>query len=248
MAAYDELADRVVLITGGANGIGRAMVEAFHAQGAVVCFCDLDDKAGARLAKRLGERAEFAKVNLTREADIKRWVAKAAKRHGAIRVLINNAARDPRIALEDVTAKAWDDLFAANIRAYFLTCREASPHLAKASSIINFSSITIHTAPVQMSSYVATKAAAIGLTRSLARELGPRRIRVNTIAPGWIMTERQLKEHVTPAVKRQIRAEQCIPDLIQTEEVADVALFLASDASRAMTGQQFVVDRGWVHE
>ena len=248
MAAYDELADRVVLITGGPNGIGRSMVEAFHAQGAVVCFCDLDDKAGARLAKRLGERAEFAKVNLTREADIKRWVAKAATRHGAIRVLISTAARDPRIALEDVTAKAWDDLFAANIRAYFLTCREAAPHLAKASSIINFSSITIHTAPVQMSSYVATKAAAIGLTRSLARELGPRRIRVNSIAPGWIMTERQLKEHVTPAVKRQIRAEQCIPDLIQTEEVADVALFLASDASRAMTGQQFVVDRGWVHE
>ena len=248
MAAYDELADRVVLITGGPNGIGRSMVEAFHAQGAVVCFCDLDDKAGARLAKRLGERAEFAKVNLTREADIKRWVAKAAKRHGNIHVLINNAARDPRIALEDVSAKAWDDLFAGNIRAYFLTCREASPHLAKGASIINFSSITIHTAPVQMSSYVATKAAAIGLTRSLARELGLRRIRVNSIAPGWIMTERQLKEHVTPAVKRQIRAEQCIPDLIQTEEVADVALFLASDASRAMTGQQFVVDSGWVHD
>ena len=248
MATYDELAGRLVLITGGANGIGQAMVEAFHAQGAVVCFCDLDDRTGARMAKRLGDRAEFAKVNLCREAGIKRWVAHLAKRHGDIHVLINNAARDPRIALKGVSAKAWDDLFAGNIRAYFLTCREASPHLAKGASIINFSSITIHTAPVQMSSYVATKAAAIGLTRSLARELGPRRIRVNSIAPGWIMTERQLKEHVTPAVKRQIRAEQCIPDLIQTEEVADVALFLASDASRAMTGQQFVVDRGWVHE
>ncbi|MBC8242867.1 MAG: SDR family oxidoreductase [Verrucomicrobia bacterium] len=248
MASYDELAGRVVLITGGANGIGRAMVKAFHAQGAAVCFCDVDEKAGSRLAKRLGDRAEFATVNLCREADIKRWVARLAKRHGAIHVLINNAARDPRIALEDVTAKAWDDLFAANIRAQFLTCREASPHLAKGASIINFSSITIHTAPVQMSSYVATKAATIGLTRSLARELGPRCIRVNCIAPGWIMTERQLKEHVTPAVKRQIRSAQCIPDLIQAEEVADVALFLASDASRAMTGQQFVVDRGWVHE
>ena len=248
MASYDELAGRVVLITGGANGIGLAMVEAFHAQGAVVCFCDLDQKAGSRLAKSLGDRAEFAKVNLCRETDIKRWVDRLAKRHGAIHVLINNAARDPRIVLEDVTAKAWDDLFAANIRAQFLTCREASPHLAKGASIINFSSITIHTAPVQMSSYVATKAATIGLTRSLARELGPRRIRVNCIAPGWIMTERQLKEYVTPAVKRQIREAQCIPDLIQTEEVADVALFLASDVSRAMTGQQFVVDRGWVHE
>ena len=246
MAVYDELAGRLVLITGGANGIGRAMVEAFHVQEAVVCFCDLDEKAGARLAKRLGDRAEFAKVNLTSEADIKRWVARLAKRHGDIHVLINNAARDPRIALEDVTAKAWDDLFAANIRAYFLTCREASPHLAKGASIVNFSSITFYTAPVNMSAYVATKAATIGLTRSLARELGPRRIRVNTISPGWIMTKRQLSDHVTPAVKRQIRREQCIPDLNQPDEVADVALFLASDASRAVTGQEILVDRGWV--
>lgn len=246
MAVYDELAGRLVLITGGANGIGRAMVEAFHVQEAVVCFCDLDEKAGARLAKRLGDRAEFAKVNLTSEAEIKRWMARVAKRHGDIHVLINNAAYDPRIALEDVTTKAWDDLFAINIRAYFLACREASLHLAKGASIVNFSSITFYTAPVNMSAYVATKAAAIGLTRSLARELGPRRIRVNTISPGWIMTERQLSDHVTPAVKRQIRREQCIPDLNQPDEVADVALFLASDSSRAVTGQEILVDRGWV--
>ena len=246
MAVYVELAGRLVLITGGANGIGRAMVEAFHVQEAVVCFCDLDEKAGARLAKRLGDRAEFAKVNLTSEAEIKRWMARVAKRHGDIHVLINNAAYDPRIALEDVTTKAWDDLFAVNIRAYFLACREASLHLAKGASIVNFSSITFYTAPVNMSAYVATKAAAIGLTRSLARELGPRRIRVNTISPGWIMTERQLSDHVTPAVKRQIRREQCIPDLNQPDEVADVALFLASDSSRAVTGQEILVDRGWV--
>ena len=246
MAVYDELAGRLVLITGGANGIGRAMVEAFHVQEAVVCFCDLDEKAGARLAKRLGDRAEFAKVNLTSEAEIKRWMARVAKRHGDIHVLINNAACDPRIALEDVTSKAWNDLFAINIRAYFLACREASLHLAKGASIVNFSSITFYTAPVNMSAYVATKAAAIGLTRSLARELGPRRIRVNTISPGWIMTERQLSDHVTPAVKRQIRREQCIPDLNQPDEVADVALFLASDSSRAVTGQEILVDRGWV--
>ena len=246
MAVYDELAGRLVLITGGANGIGRAMVEAFHEQEAVVCFCDLDEKAGARLAKRLGDRAEFAKVNLTSEVEIKRWVARVAKRHGDIHVLINNAACDPRIALEDVTSKAWNDLFAINIRAYFLVCREASLHLAKGASIVNFSSITFYTAPVNMSAYVATKAAAIGLTRSLARELGHRRIRANTISPGWIMTERQLSDHVTPAVKRQIRMEQCIPDLNQPDEVADVALFLASDSSRAVTGQEILVDRGWV--
>ena len=247
MATYAELAGRSVLITGGANGIGQAMVEAFHAQGAVVSFCDMDEAGGKRLAKRLAKRVEFTKVNLSREVEIKRWIAKVARRHSSIDVLINNAARDPRIKFEDVLAKDWDDLFAGNLRGYFLTCREASPHLAKGSSVINFSSITRFNGPEEMSTYVATKAGAIGLSRSLARELGPRRIRVNTISPGWIMTDRQLDEHVTPAIKRELRKIQCIPDLTQPDEVADVALFLASDASRAVTGQDILVDRGWRH-
>tara|TARA_B100000614_G_scaffold262372_1_gene295510 strand:+ start:1895 stop:2641 length:747 start_codon:yes stop_codon:yes gene_type:complete len=247
MATYAELAGRTVLITGGANGIGQAMVEAFHVQGATVSFCDMDEAGGKRLAKRLAKRAEFTKVNLLRELEINRWIAKVAKRHGSIDVLINNAARDPRIKFENVSAKDWDDLFASNLRAYFLTCREASPHLAKGASVINFSSITRFNGPEEMSTYVATKAGAIGLSRSLARELGQRRIRVNTISPGWIMTDRQLDEHVTPAIKRELRKIQCIPDLNQPDEVADVALFLASDASRAVTGQDILVDRGWRH-
>ena len=151
------------------------------------------------------------------------------------------------LEFEDVSAKDWDDLFAGNLRGYFLTCREASPHLAKGASVINFSSITRFNGPEEMSTYVATKAGAIGLSRSLARELGSRRIRVNTISPGWIMTDRQLDEHVTPAIKRELRKIQCIPDLNQPDEVADVALFLASDASRAVTGQDILVDRGWRH-
>ena len=247
MATYAELAERTVLITGGANGIGQAMVEAFHVQGATVSFCDMDEAGGKRLAKRLAKRVEFTKVNLSREVEIKRWIAKVAKRHSSIDVLINNAARDPRIKFEDVSAKDWDDLFAGNLRGYFLTCREASPHLSKGASVINFSSITRFNGPEEMSTYVATKAGAIGLSRSLARELGSRRIRVNTISPGWIMTDRQLDEHVTPAIKRELRKIQCIPDLNQPDEVADVALFLASDASRAVTGQDILVDRGWRH-
>ena len=247
MATYAELSGRTVLITGGANGIGQAMVEAFHVQGATVSFCDMDEAGGKRLAKRLAKRVEFTKVNLSREVEIKRWVAKVAKRHSSIDVLINNASRDPRIKFEDVSAKDWDDLFAGNLRGYFLTCREASPHLAKGASVINFSSITRFNGPEEMSTYVATKAGAIGLSRSLARELGSRRIRVNTISPGWIMTDRQLDEHVTPAIKRELRKIQCIPDLNQPDEVADVALFLASNASRAVTGQDILVDRGWRH-
>ena len=247
MASYEDLSNRLVLITGGANGIGQAMVEAFHTQGAIVSFCDLDQAGGKRLVKRLGQRISFTKVDLTRELDIKRWVAKEAKRYGNIHVLVNNAARDPRSKLENIKVKAWDDLFAGNLRAYFLTCREASPHLAESASIINFSSITFHNGPEEMSAYVATKSATIGLTRSLARELGPRRIRVNTISPGWIMTDRQLKEYVSSSIKRELKKIQCIPDLNQPEEVAEVALFLASDVSRAVTGQEILVDRGWTH-
>ena len=115
------------------------------------------------------------------------------------------------------------------------------------SAIINFGSVTFHMGPTNMSAYVATKGGVIGFTRSLARELGPRRIRVNTISPGWVMTARQLREYVSPATKKLIRRAQCIPDLIQPREIAEVVLFLASDASRTITGQELLADRGWQH-
>jgi NAD(P)-dependent dehydrogenase (short-subunit alcohol dehydrogenase family) len=136
---------------------------------------------------------------------------------------------------------------ARNLRACMLTVREAAPAMTAGSSIINLSSITFHQGPALMSAYVATKAGLIGMTRSLARELGPRRIRVNTVSPGWVMTERQLRQYVTPAIRRLIRKAQCIPDLLQPEEIAQVILFLASDGSRAITGQELLVDRGWAH-
>ena len=166
-------------------------------------------------------------------------------REKQIHALINNAAADPRIPLEKTSVAAWDTLFARNLRAYFLTCRESVKWMRADAAIVNFSSVTMHNAPANMSAYVATKAGIQGLTRSLARELGPRRIRVNTLSPGWVMTERQLRDYVTPANRRLIRREQCIPDLIQPSEIASVAVFLASDSSRAMTGQELLVDRGW---
>ena len=242
-ASYSDLRDQTVVITGGANGIGAAMVRAFHAEGAGVHFCDVDEKAGKTLQKELAV-VSFTRVDLTKENQIRRWV-----RHikTPIHALINNAARDPRMPLHTMSAKDWDDLFATNLRAYFLMAREVAPRMTSGGSIINFSSITYHTAPAAMSAYVATKGGALAFTRSLARELGPRGIRVNTISPGWIMTERQLKQFVTPAVKRLIRASQCVPDLLQPEEIAEIALFLASNASRAITGQEILADRGWAH-
>ena len=247
MASFPELQNQTVLITGGANGIGAAMVRAFAQQGAHVEFCDVDASAAAKLVKELGKQATFTKVDLLKEKQIAKWIQAVAKRRGDIHAVINNAASDPRIALEDTTAKAWDTLHARNLRAYFIVCREALPHLKTGSSIINFSSITVHNGPPVMSAYVSTKAGITGFSRSLARELGPRGIRVNIISPGWIMTERQLKEYVTPAAKKLIRQSQCIPTLNVPEEVADVTLFLASDLSRAVTGQELLVDRGWVH-
>ena len=245
---YSDLRDQTVLVTGGANGIGAAIVRSFHAQNARVFFCDTDADAGRSLAKELGERVTFTRVDLAREAQIVRWVKQVTRDGWPVRVLVNNAARDPRMTLENMSAKQWDDLFATNLRAYFLMARETAPHMpGGAGAIINLASITFHIAPAAMSAYVATKGGVLGFTRSLARELGPRGIRVNTLSPGWIMTERQLKELVTPAVKRLIRRSQCIPDLLRPEEIADVVLFLASNASRAITGQEILADRGWAH-
>ena len=246
MALYDDIRGAPVLITGGANGIGAAMVRAFAGQGARVFFCDVSNEAGKALAAELGANVAFARVNLMREAEIARWIKKVAARDG-IRVLINNAARDPRMTLDSMSAADWDDLFAINLRAYFLTAREASPHMKAGASIINFASITFHQGSTPMSAYVATKGAVLGFSRSLARELGPRGIRVNTLSPGWIMTDRQLREFVTPEAKRTIRRAQCIPDLLQPEDIAEVALFLASNASRSITGQELLCDRGWQH-
>lgn len=248
MISYSDLRDQIVLVTGGANGIGAAIVRAFHAQEARVFFCDTDAAGGTALAKELGERVAFTRVDLTSEAQVVRWVKQITKTGKPVRAMVNNAARDPRMTLESMSVKDWDDLFATNLRAYFLMARETAPLMTDgAGAIINLASITFHEGPAAMSAYVATKGGVMGFTRSLARELGPRGIRVNTVSPGWIMTKRQLKQFVTPAVKRLIRSSQCIPELLQPEDIADVVLFLASTASRAITGQEILADRGWAH-
>lgn len=236
-----------MLITGGANGIGAAMVRAFCAQGAEVFFCDMDTRAGQALEREMNGRAKFARVDLTREREIITWIGGITKARRRIDVLINNAARDPRIDFARMTAVQWDELHAVNLRAYFLTAREASRAMKAGAAIVNFASIVFHEGPATLTAYTATKGGVLGFTRSLARALGQRRIRVNTVSPGWVMTERQLREFVTPAVKRLIRKSQCVPDLLQPEDIADVALFLASDASRAITGQEILADRGWHH-
>jgi NAD(P)-dependent dehydrogenase (short-subunit alcohol dehydrogenase family) len=248
MPIYEDLRGKVVLLTGGANGIGEATVRALHDQGAQIYFCDVDAKAGKRLSAELGEGVFFSKVDLRQEKPVRAWVQSVGKSRGQIDVLINNAAADPRMALEAMRAKTWDDLFALNLRAYFLTSQAAVPYMQRGGeSIVNLASIVFHQGPAGLSAYVATKSGIIGFTRSLARELGPRRIRVNVVSPGWVMTERQVRQYVTPDAKKTILRSQCIPDLLQPDELAEVILFLASDSSRALTGQELLADRGWYH-
>lgn len=242
-----DFRERVVVVTGGANGIGESIVRAFHSAGAQVCFCDLDENKGGSLANELKERVDFRLVDLAQENQIVEWVRRAGEIHGRIDVLVNNAARDPRIPLEQCSAADWDALFATNLRSYFLMARESARWLRSGSSIVNVASITFHQGPPAMSAYVATKGGIIAFTRSLARELGPRGIRVNTVSPGWVMTERQLRQFITPEITEMIKRSQCIPELLQPGEIADVVLFLGSHASRAITGQELLVDRGWYH-
>jgi NAD(P)-dependent dehydrogenase (short-subunit alcohol dehydrogenase family) len=177
-----------------------------------------------------------------------RWSISRIKREAkSIRALVNNAARDPRIPFLETTAQQWDDLFALNVRAYFLTARECAPAMPRGGSIINLSSVVLYNTPKSLVAYVATKGGVLGFTRCLARELGGRGLRVNCVSPGWVFTERQKRDFLDEESKRLIEDRQCVADFIQPSEIADVILFLASDLSTAVTGQEILADRGWEH-
>lgn len=247
MAQFSELQGQAVLVTGGANGIGEATVRLFHQHGARVFFCDKDGVAGARLAQELGSNVCFQALDLKDEGAIVSWVAGIKAARPTIRALVNNAAYDPRIPFLETSSQQWDDLFAINTRACFLTARECVPVMAAGASIVNVTSVVFHNTPKNLVAYVATKGGLMGFTRCLARELGDRRIRVNCVSPGWVFTERQKQEHLDEAAKRMIHERQCIPDHLQPDEIARVILFLASDLSAAVTGQEILADRGWAH-
>jgi D-xylose 1-dehydrogenase len=199
------------------------------------------------VAAELGGAVSFQSVDLTSESAILDWTAAIQREAKSIHALINNAAWDPRIPFLETTTRQWDDLFAVNLRAYFLMARECAPAMPAGAAIVNLSSVTIYNTPPQMVAYVATKGGVLGFTRCLARELGSRRVRVNCVSPGWVFTERQMRDYLTEENKRLVQERQCIPDFIQPEEMADVILFLASDLSACVTGQEILADRGWMH-
>lgn len=250
---YPSLGGRLVFISGGAAGIGAALVQHFAQQGAQVVFCDIDQAASETLVAQIGaqsapriHRPEFFICDV---CDIKAYQAQLAsleQRCGAIRVLINNAGRDDRHELAELTEDYWDNCLALNLRHHVFAIQQVAPGMAAAGggSIINLGSVSWMRGRPGLVAYTASKAAVSGIARTLARELGAQNIRVNALVPGAIVTERQGALWFDPADNQRFIDLQCLKYRLDASHVARAALFLAADDSDGITGQNLIVDAG----
>jgi len=251
-ATYPSLKDRVVFITGGGSGIGESLVEHFCAQKSKVAFVDIADAPAKALVERIAQKGDpkplFMPCDLRDIEALRNCIAQAKDALGPIRVLVNNAGNDDRHWTKDVTVEYWDDRHAVNVRHQFFAAQAVRPQMRDAGggSIINFGSITWMVGDGDCPAYVTSKAAITGMTRALAREFGPEKIRVNCMVPGWVLTERQVKLWLTPEGEKQIDDRQCLKDRLYAPDIARMALFLAADDSRMCSSQHFIVDGGWV--
>ena len=252
-AIYPSLKDRSVFITGGGSGIGAALVRHFAAQGSKVAFVDIARRGRASSWSRTSRRPAIPRPCSSSAtcATSRRCAARsaeAADAHGPITVLVNNAAHDERHKFDTVTPEYWDDRMAVNLRHQFFAAQAVHPMMKAAGggSIINFGSISWMIGQGGMPGYTAAKAAVMGLTRGLARDFGADNIRVNSIAPGWIMTERQVSLWLDEAGERELMARQCLKRKLYPDDMARIVLFLAADDSSAMTNQTYIADGGWV--
>jgi NAD(P)-dependent dehydrogenase (short-subunit alcohol dehydrogenase family) len=250
-ALYPSLAGRSVFVTGGASGIGATVVERFAAQGARVAFVDISEAEGRSLAERIA--ADGATAPWWRRCDVRdiaglqAAIADAAGALGDFDVLVNNVANDERHALEAVTPAYYDDRIAINQKAAFFALQAVVAGMKRrgGGAIVNLGSISWQIKQTDLPAYAVAKSAVNGLTRSSARLLGQHRIRVNTVTPGWVMTERQKALWLTPDSERELERSQCLPDRLLADDIAAMVLFLASDEGRMCTAQEFVVDGGW---
>ncbi|WGT48943.1 SDR family NAD(P)-dependent oxidoreductase [Thioclava nitratireducens] len=243
-ATYPSLKGKSVIVTGGASGIGALIVEGFAAQGAKVGFLDRDAEGSAAVAKRLG--VEYELCDLRDIAAMKGALGQLREKIGPADVLVNNAARDDRHDWREIDADYWDERQHTNLRHMFFAIQTVAPDMISkgAGSIINMGSNSWWEAGSGFPAYATAKAAVHGLTRTMARELGGHRIRVNTVVPGWIMTDRQKTLWATPEALEDHRRNQCLPDLIQPEYVARMVLFLASDDAAMCTANNYMVEAG----
>jgi len=250
-AIYPSLKDRVVFVTGGATGIGESIVTQFCRQGSRVAFVDINvpaaEKLRAQLADETGNGPEFLRCSVTDIDALQAAIGDAAARLGSIRVLVNNAANDDRHSIESVTAQYWDERMAVNLRHQFFAAQAVIPGMQRAGggSIINFGSLSWKVGMGGMPAYVTAKAAIGGLTRGLARDVGKFNIRVNTVVPGWVMTERQISLWLDAEGERTMDRMQSLAGRIVPDDLARMVLFLAADDSRMCSAQEFIVDAGW---
>jgi len=250
IATFHDLKDASVFITGGGSGIGASLTDGFMAQGANVAFIGRSDASEfvVDMEKKHGRAPLFIQGDITDAAVLKSAIEASAEAHGSITSLVNNAANDKRHATEDVDSDFWDWMMAVNLKAYFFACQAVIPGMKQAGfgSIINFSSISYMMGNAGYPLYTAANSGINGMTRSLAREFGPDRIRVNALAPGWVLTQKQKDMWVTEDSLVAHLERQCLKDTLDPDDMIHGVLFLASQTSKMMTGQALVIDGGVV--
>jgi NAD(P)-dependent dehydrogenase (short-subunit alcohol dehydrogenase family) len=249
-ATFHDLRDASVFITGGGNGIGAALTDGFLAQGARVTFVGRSDAGAfvAQMAEKHGNTPLFIPCDITDIPALQQAIDSAAAAHGPLKVLVNNAANDTRFDADTITEQDWDASQAVNLKAYFFAAQAAARQMRGngGGAIVNYSSISVMMGLANLAPYIAANAGIMGLTRTLAREWGPDNIRVNALAPGWVLTDRQKRLWITPEALQAHIDRQCLKTTMDPEDLVGGTLFLASDTSRMMTGQTIVIDGGVV--
>lgn len=250
IASYSDLKDASVFITGGGSGIGASLTEGFLMQGAKVAFVQRSDASAFadEMAEKHGNRPHYMQCDITDLDRLKACIDEGAERHGGLNVLVNNAANDKRHNTLDVDEEFFDWAVAINLKAYFFACKAAVPLLRQAGggAIVNFSSISYMIGAAGMPIYTSSNAGITSMSHTMAREFGPDKIRVNALAPGWVMTQKQRDMWVTPENLAEHLDRQCLKEELVPEDIVGGTLFLASNASRMMTGQCMVIDGGVV--
>lgn len=247
-AVYPSLRGKRVLVTGGGSGIGAGVVEAFVNQGADVTFFDIAEAESRTLVRQLSgnNTPRFERVDLLDIAALQATIAALVEDGGAFDILVNNAANDDRHSIDQVNEAYWDNRIGVNLKHQFFAAQSVIPGMREkgGGAIVNLGSISWHLGILDLPVYQTAKAAIEGLTRSLARELGPDNIRVTCVVPGNVRTPRQLKWY-TPEGEAEIVTAQCLKGRLVPQDVAAMILFLASDDARLVTGHEYFVDAGW---